>query len=210
MSEAIHFTQALDITGTFLYKGDVNKLPLLLITIFFLIPYNAFSDGFICKDIFRDQSRFTIEFSKNILPQKDDFIFDIQIVELDYGFYALLDENGTLKLDVRLQNINTGARSHLRGSELFAEMIQHFGRDRIKVIVGRWSEGTNYDAFYAELFNGASAEEAALRTWTGRMASSYGFDKVKYIEILNPYTEEETVYVEFTMDCGRLVGVEPA
>lgn len=73
-----------------------------------------------------------------------------------------------------------------RGSEMFNAALAHFG-DAVKGIKGYWQDGgtlsDNLDSFNAAVRGGASLEEAALSTFTGKMASRAGFSKVEITEL---------------------------
>jgi hypothetical protein len=111
------------------------------------------------------------------------------------GFYAkgFLTERGELLTDLRLQN-STGRAQHMRGSEIFDEIVSHFG-PRIKTVVGYWqsfgpSPSTNFVHYHYQISPGWTRPsfekqvDAALSTWTGKHASRYGFNNV-----LGVYTE---------------------
>ena len=99
-----------------------------------------------------------------------------------FKFEAELDNDGILAIDIQLIDQKLGLRSYQHGSQLYAQMIQHFGLEKIKGITGVWGEGTNFDKFYANLRNRMSVEDAALNTWSGRQAALYGFTKIASYE----------------------------
>lgn len=129
---------------------------------------------------------------------KDAEIFMVEVPKYNYLFQGTLSDRGTLDITAYLSFSEFGVRSHLRGSELYREMIEHFGVERIKKIKGAWLEGTNYERFF-ELYNsGYSKEDAASMTWSGRQAAKYGFNRVGRVEIQkNRNLNMTSVYVEF-------------
>lgn len=83
-----------------------------------------------------------------------------------------------------------------RGGEMFKEAMERFGPN-VKGVRGMWKGGgdlaDNFDAFKAALAGTATPEEAALKTFTGKMAAHAGFSKVKVVE-----NGADRVVVEFT------------
>jgi hypothetical protein len=86
-------------------------------------------------------------------------------------------KDGRLRFNIQAIDPETGARGTVRGQALFDGMMEHFG-STVKVIEGRWNEGTNLAEFNRLTGQGVSLEEAASRTWTGQQAARYGFTKV--------------------------------
>jgi hypothetical protein len=48
----------------------------------------------------------------------------------------------------------------------------------VTAVRGHWAFGTNLEEFNALVSAGATDEEAAAGTWTGRRVAKYGFTKV--------------------------------
>ncbi len=116
----------------------------------------------------------------------------------DFFFSARLSEKKVLTFSTILKMFELPVRSGLYGPRLFREMMDHFGVENVDVVVGRWLVGSNFDVYRSSLKSGASPEEAALLTWTGRQASFYGFNKVRSVhEDKNSTTGQVTVVVEF-------------
>ncbi|WP_328721872.1 RICIN domain-containing protein [Streptomyces sp. NBC_00247] len=96
------------------------------------------------------------------------------------GVVAGLDEEGIMTLA-----IEAGADTP-RGGEMFNAALAHFG-DAVKGVKGYWQDGgtliDNLDSFNAAVRGGATLEEAALATFTGKMASRAGFTRVEMVEL---------------------------
>jgi hypothetical protein len=98
-----------------------------------------------------------------------------------------------------------GTRGHVRGSEFFAAMMDHFGDAAVDVIEGQWETTnpdwtTNLKAFNMIIGTTNTIEEiAATRVPTGIYATRRGYTKVAVVKAFPPgasgnYTE---VLVEF-------------
>ncbi len=135
-----------------------------------------------------------------MFERKSDTEFLVAVIERGYEFEATLaPTTGRLTIAAFLAFPEAGVRSHLRGGELFKDMIHHFGAHRIQTIVGRWIDGTNFDQFFAGLARGKTEHQAAAETWTGQQALLHGFGNVHSVHIkVNKMTGEKTVYAEFT------------
>lgn len=106
----------------------------------------------------------------------------------DFYFHAQLDRDKILYLDVELTRMKSGVwrRDPLfpHFSDLVHIALNYFhtgGKDTLG-IMGAWSpkhftnnRNVNYDTFVDGLRNGLSMEQAALRTPTGRVASTLGY-----------------------------------
>jgi hypothetical protein len=107
-----------------------------------------------------------------------------------FKFVAELENDGTLFLDTELVNNRLGIRSHMHGRDLYEQMIQHFGLQRITGIRALWSGGTNFSQFHGNLRNRMNVEDAALNTWSGRQAARYGFTKLATYEFIKAQESE--------------------
>ncbi|MFJ3864432.1 RICIN domain-containing protein [Streptomyces nigra] len=96
------------------------------------------------------------------------------------GIIADLEADGLMSLVVR------AGKDTPRGGEMFNAALAHFG-DKVKGVKGYWQNGgdlsDNLDSFNAAVRGGASLEEAALATFTGKMSSRAGFSKVEITEL---------------------------
>ncbi|MDI9831102.1 RICIN domain-containing protein [Streptomyces sp. KAU_LT] len=96
------------------------------------------------------------------------------------GIIADLEADGLMSLVVR------AGEDTPRGGEMFNAALAHFG-DKVKGVKGYWQNGgdliDNLDSFNAAIRGGASLEEAALATFTGKMSSRAGFSKVEITEL---------------------------
>jgi hypothetical protein len=111
----------------------------------------------------------------------------------DGEFYA----KGTLdggRLDLTLSLIDRTQiptrRSAIRGKAAFDQIMSHFG-DQVKTINGLWIDhpwlGDNFQTFKA--WEKAGANVAAMKTFTGKMASRWGF-QVRSVTLVNESTVE--------------------
>lgn len=97
-----------------------------------------------------------------------------------YGVAATLDSKGTLDLYVKAKEGLTP-----RGGAMFNEALAAYGSN-VYTIRGTWLGGgelaDNYLSFRAAIAAGLTPEQAALGTFTGKMASRAGFNNVQIIE----------------------------
>ncbi|MFI2644170.1 polymorphic toxin-type HINT domain-containing protein [Streptomyces sp. NPDC018610] len=96
------------------------------------------------------------------------------------GIVADLDQDGLFGFA-----IETG-KDTPRGGEMVNAALAYFG-DQVKGIKGYWQDGgslsDNLDSFNAAVRGGAQLEEAALGTFTGKMALRAGFSRVEITEL---------------------------
>ncbi|WP_345004785.1 Hint domain-containing protein, partial [Dactylosporangium siamense] len=120
-----------------------------------------------------------------------------------YGFYeggvaiaADVDANGVLNTAI------TAVEGRLpTGGQMFVDAVEAL-RPHIRAIRGNWhsESGTmsdNLDSFNAGIQIGLTAEEAALNTFTGKMAARYGFKNVVIESTKGPLGECTDVVVRF-------------
>ena len=84
---------------------------------------------------------------------------------------------GELLFDIRVE-LETGERSTvLRGPDELRKILAHFvpRYQRVRVC---WSYGDNLKIFNRATAVGATADEAALRTWTGNQLALAGYSSV--------------------------------
>lgn len=68
---------------------------------------------------------------------------------------------------------------HFRARRFMSYALKHFDRaGRVTHFHADWFSGTNYDAYYAALDEGATPWEAAASTWTARTLAELGFAPV--------------------------------
>jgi hypothetical protein len=109
----------------------------------------------------------------------------------EHGLNATIDENGRLSFEVRAQ----GDVSQLgSGTDMFASMMLRLNREGIQVngITGTWISGgdsVNASEFASNLEAGMTPENAALNTWTGRIAGKYGYTSVTVPQSTIPNTQ---------------------
>lgn len=97
-----------------------------------------------------------------------------------YALTASLNDNGVLSFSIRMKKELSDERSRYRGEEIFDLMINHFGLENIWAIRGAWYAGDNI-AEYNQNRLRMNPKNSALETWTGRMASKYGFKRVSVL-----------------------------
>ena len=98
-----------------------------------------------------------------------------------YGFKSILnDEDDTISFWMR-----TNSKSDKIGEEMFKDMMDHYKNKGLEVkgITSSWSnleEGSskNFEEYKNNLKTSKSKADAARNTFTGRMASKYGFNTV--------------------------------
>ena len=129
---------------------------------------------------------------------------NIKIVEANPSTFDAEDTNdprfsihgdlvdGYLRFDVVAETI-AGERGTIRGFEFFDAMMAHFG-DTVTAIEGDWSDlipelTGNLDRFNEQTAAGSPQQQAALETWTGRMAVRHGFTSIEIKHALPPDAE---------------------
>ncbi|MBB5407659.1 YD repeat-containing protein [Paraburkholderia sp. HC6.4b] len=107
----------------------------------------------------------------------------IDYLDAEYGSHGLnayIDQSQRLSFEIRA---NGDVAKLGSGKDMFASMMLRLDREGIEVngITGTWVSGTdsvNAAEYARNLAAGMSKENAALNTWTGRLASSYGYTSV--------------------------------
>ncbi len=143
------------------------------------------SPGFaqnMCSDLFSIHQGGLIIETGTPVEYKDEVTFAVRVLEHSYTFNAEINAQGLLSVSAYLAYPQFNLRSHLSGSELYRQMMDHFGA-RVKAIQGHWAYGDNQAQFFAALAKGLTPEQAALNTWSGRQAAHYGFSKVESVDI---------------------------
>lgn len=158
----------------------MRHLPLVVFTLLIVIGFSSAHGQNSCRDIFATELR--IEYGE--VERYADFEnFGAQVLPSGaYSFQASLNREGTLNISAFLAFPEFGVRSHLKGSELYAEMMHHFGRDRIQRIEGKWLDGSNHTQYFAGIARGLTPEQAAIATWSGQQAARYGYSRVELVE----------------------------
>lgn len=113
-------------------------------------------------------------------------------------FWKAYLEDGVLSMRIQLKVPSQGYRSSLQGHKIYKEMMEHFGVKNIKKIESVWIEQTNFTQFFKNIEKGMSEKEAALNTWSGRQAKSYGFSKVSVEVYVNSLTLKKSIMIEFS------------
>ncbi len=127
----------------------------------------------------------TSDSSKVFIKKSENYISYIDADAPVFQAIGELQKDGSLDLIFLLKDKENIHSKNLRGQEMFANIIEYFGPEKIKKINGFWIKGDNLNAFNTSLKNGLTFEEAAKQTWTGKQAAKYG-----YTEAIIKYTEK--------------------
>ncbi|MEO0335412.1 MAG: hypothetical protein AAF202_03405, partial [Pseudomonadota bacterium] len=129
------------------------------------------------------RSRITTENDNSALFLKDQKY--LRGGEWEDFFFIASIKDGALKLNAKLVDHDIRHRSRINGKAAVLEAIEHFGTDKFKYISGEWHPGSdNQQMFRRSFFEGFSAPEAALRTWTGKQVTEHGYSRVAMIELI--------------------------
>jgi hypothetical protein len=134
--------------------------------------------------------------NSNLLPRVDiSNRFNVQLFEDGsrtyrygnpdevHGIEVHVDADGVLGFNIRAQG---DSAIHGSGRDMFNSAMLRLERDNVQVnqIRGYWESGTDSVNFtqYTNNINSMSPEQAALNTWTGRLARDHGFGNVVSIQ----------------------------
>ena len=84
---------------------------------------------------------------------------------------------GELEVDIRVELESGETSTVLRGPDELRKILAHFV-PRYRSVHVCWSYGDNLKAFNRAIAVGATADEAALRTWTGHQLALAGYSNV--------------------------------
>lgn len=107
------------------------------------------------------------------------------------GLIVNVDRSGVLGFDIR------AAHGHplyeASGTDMFASAMRRLANEGVEVksVRGAWVGGTdsvNADEYLRNVASGMLKEEAAMNTWTGRIARKYGYSKIEKIEQVGSIT----------------------
>ncbi|MHA6883128.1 hypothetical protein, partial [Ralstonia pseudosolanacearum] len=123
---------------------------------------------------------------------------DVDYLDAEFGNHGLnatIDKNGRLSFEVRAQGDVSKLGS---GTDMFSSMMLRLNREGIDVnaITGTWISGgdsVNAAEFARNVKMGMTPEDAAMNTWTGRMAARYGYSSVN----VPPSTIQNTQFAYF-------------
>ncbi|MBO0881191.1 MAG: hypothetical protein J2P17_12755, partial [Mycobacterium sp.] len=112
------------------------------------------------------------------------------------GIIASVDSNGILN------TVITAGEGTPKGSVMFQDAMDALGSN-VQGIRGKWLSGSgelqdNLDSFNAGIQNGLTPQEAALNTFTGKMAVQNGFTNVTIENTVGPMGEYTSASVVFT------------
>lgn len=127
------------------------------------------------------------DISKQFLVYKEKDLITLKYGNPDgvSGLRMDIDQNGILGFDIR--SAPDHPYMNESGIDMFSSAMKRIEEEGIVVdkIRGAWVSGTDSvnTAQYIENINkGLSPTDAALNTWTGKMAQRYGFNKVEEIK----------------------------
>ena len=92
------------------------------------------------------------------------------------GIFATIDNTGVVDMVVEAPK-----GSAIRGTELFREMMEHFGKN-VRAIRGNWRYGDNLAEVNKLVGQNQPLEMAVTKTWTARRAAEYGFTRAVVVE----------------------------
>jgi Pretoxin HINT domain len=110
------------------------------------------------------------------------------------GVLAKLDEGGVASFAIEKGPTTPN------GAQMFDDAMAHFGADNVNAIEGKWVTAmpSNLNTFNTLTAAGASAEDAAAQTFTGKMAARYGFLRVEIKSLVGSPGSYTNVEVLFT------------
>ncbi|WP_280233428.1 methyltransferase domain-containing protein, partial [Nocardia cyriacigeorgica] len=125
------------------------------------------------------------------------------LTQLLEGISGEVDSVGSLVLRVRSSDRTPS------GSEMFDDLWQAIGQD-VSSIHGAWKNDSGQDSnlvsFNAGVAAGLSPQDAALATWTGKMATRHGFSVAEVLHLEGPPGNHTTVAVSFTKPQSSALG----
>lgn len=133
-----------------------------------------------------------------VVREKSARVFHTQAAGERFELYAELNRSNKLFISLITMDAAHGVRSATRGSELYAQMMEHFGPENIVSVLGNFYYGSNHEAYFSYKAQGYSQKEAAMMTWSGRQAAKYGFTRA--MSVTETWSESEGysgVEVEF-------------
>ena len=112
------------------------------------------------------------------------------------GIIASVDSNGIL------DTVITAGEGTPKGSVMFQDAMDALGSS-VRGIRGKWLSGSgelqdNLDSFNAGIQSGLTPQEAALNTFTGKMAALNGFTNATIESTVGPMGEYTSASVVFT------------
>lgn len=99
-----------------------------------------------------------------------------------FTFEATLGDAGIVFFEAYLNQGSRHIRSAYTGRQLYSQMMEHFGLQNIIGVSGIWMGGTNLSQYYTFRARGDGPEQAASKTWSGRLAHEYGFTEVHIVD----------------------------
>ena len=109
------------------------------------------------------------------------------------GILGNLDKDGIVEFKINTEG------SGIRGTDLFKQMMEHFG-GHAKGVKGKWVSGTNLDKVNELTANGVPLEVAITKTWTANRARDAGFGNATLVKpatgLPGAYTDIEVVFTK--------------
>jgi hypothetical protein len=168
------------------------------LSLYFLMLTHFSSAQMHCENVFKSPSDWIVTSGDIVYDKRYSHGFRVNDRISGFSFEALMDKHGEVKIYAYLADLKAKVRSGLNGPRLYREMVQHFGLENIKTIIGLWNDGSNLMMFEKAKEQGYDSSDAALQTWSGRQAASYGFSRVnKVYEKYNPAVGIKVIEVEF-------------
>ncbi len=143
------------------------------------------------EEIFRLQSEIRYQRLQNTAGSRSDY--GPAFANGQNGIYGTINANG------RVDYYINAVASPVPGHQMFSSMMNHFGSN-VSSVGGTWTYGTNLQAFNAMTASGISPQRAAMQTWAGEQAASFGFSNATSIKTFpahatpGNYTKVEVTY----------------
>jgi hypothetical protein len=124
-----------------------------------------------------------IDVSEQFSIKRYNGVMEVNYLDAEFGTHGLnayVDRSNRLSFEIRAQG---DAATLGSGTDMFASLMKRLHQENIPVeaITGTWVSGTdsvNAAQFAKNIAAGMTQERAALNTWTGNMASRYGYTSV--------------------------------
>jgi len=177
----------------------VNSVCRFVLTSFFAISvaFNAAAGSKSCSGAASGPQRLTVVPSSTVANHNRK---NFEIRDARFSWIKFLGHlnDGVLEIDASLISPDQTRRSALKGSDLYREMMAHFGPENINVITGAWYGGRNMEDFMAGIEADLSMKEAAKETWSGQMAAEFGFTEVTKADFAKDHLQNRSfISVEF-------------
>jgi len=107
---------------------------------------------------------------------------ELEIVDVDNSTYILsgvVDGSNNIEWTIATRNRLGKHHPDMYAAEFYDGAYKYFVSmcGCIHGMISWWIDGTNYEQYMSNIKVGVKPEEAAIRTWSGKQASMYGFNK---------------------------------